>query len=115
MVGLSIGPTGVVTAESLAGIQWPYVCYVKSDVTLNAAPDVCKSIYAMLLAAQTMAAALSFEQLASHAFACLIADANDLGEVRVDAAELAVDLLERRLYECRVGTEQHAAHFFGHR
>jgi hypothetical protein len=53
VVGLAIGPSGIITAESIAGIQWPYICYVKSDGALNTTGEICKSIYAMLLATQT--------------------------------------------------------------
>ncbi len=50
--GLSLGPGGIVTAESVAGINWPYVCGVDSVRQINTSTDACKAIYATLLSAQ---------------------------------------------------------------
>lgn len=53
VVGLALGPTGIVTVQSIAGIQWPYLCQLRADVQFNTPPDTCKAIYSLLLAAQT--------------------------------------------------------------
>lgn len=49
--GLSVGPTGYVSASSVAGISWPYICSVTGSFN-NISVDACKTVYATLLSAQ---------------------------------------------------------------
>jgi hypothetical protein len=53
VVGLTLVPDGTVFAEQIAGINRVYLCKLNGTTTLNTSTDTCKSIYAMLLSAQT--------------------------------------------------------------
>lgn len=50
--GTQIAPNGAVMANSIAGIPAPYLCSVASTAN-GVAPDACKSIFAMLLTAES--------------------------------------------------------------
>lgn len=50
--GVQISPGGVVSATSYAGLSWVYLCSVETSQN-GVSPATCKSIYAMLLTAQT--------------------------------------------------------------
>lgn len=50
--GTQIAPSGVVMANSISGIPAAYLCSVVST-TNGVAPEACKSIYAMLLTAES--------------------------------------------------------------
>lgn len=50
--GTQIAPTGVVSAEYIAGMNWVYLCSV-TTTTNGITPDTCKTIYATLLTAET--------------------------------------------------------------
>lgn len=50
--GVQISPAGVVSAASYAGLSWVHLCSVETAQN-GVSPATCKSIYAMLLTAQT--------------------------------------------------------------
>lgn len=50
--GTQISPTGVVMANSIAGITAPYLCSVNTT-TNGVSTDACKAIYAMMLTAES--------------------------------------------------------------
>ncbi len=50
--GVTVGPTGVVSAASAGGQQWTYFC--RLGVTENGvSPEACKGVLTVLLTAQT--------------------------------------------------------------
>lgn len=49
--GVTVGPGGVVSAESAGGQHWGYFCQIGAT-TNNVDSDACKGILAVLLAAQ---------------------------------------------------------------
>ena len=49
--GVTVGPSGVVSAESAGGQHWGYFCQIGGSSN-NVTPDACKGILAVLLAAQ---------------------------------------------------------------
>ena len=51
VTGLAISPAGLVTAESMAGFSWVYVCQLGTDYN-SVTPEACKAIYATFLTAQ---------------------------------------------------------------
>jgi hypothetical protein len=53
VVGLTLNLDGTVFAEQIAGINRVYLCKLSGTTTLNTSIETCKSIYAMLLSAQT--------------------------------------------------------------
>jgi hypothetical protein len=57
--GVQISREGVVSADRLGGMSWTHLCSVEV-VQNGVSPATCKSIYAMLLAAQTSGKTVSF-------------------------------------------------------
>lgn len=52
VTGVTVGPTGVVSAQSAGGQQWAYFC--RLGVTENSvSPEACKGVLTVLLTAQT--------------------------------------------------------------
>ena len=49
--GVTVGPTGVVSAESAGGQHWGYFCQI-GTTSNNVSSEACKGILAVLLAAQ---------------------------------------------------------------
>jgi hypothetical protein len=51
-VGVAMGTTGTLVVQSLGGLNWAYLCGVNSNDN-GIAPAACKSLYALLLTAQS--------------------------------------------------------------
>lgn len=51
VTGVTLGTDGSVAAASAGGLTWPIFCRI-GDTANGISPDVCKAIYAGLLAAQ---------------------------------------------------------------
>jgi hypothetical protein len=49
--GVTLSPTGLVAAETVAGINWPYICQMGANYN-GVTPEGCKAIYATLMTAQ---------------------------------------------------------------
>lgn len=56
--GVMIAPNGNVSAEHFSGFSWVYICSV-STPTNGVSIDACKSIYSMMLVAQTTGKSVS--------------------------------------------------------
>ncbi|GFE83477.1 hypothetical protein GCM10011487_54770 [Steroidobacter agaridevorans] len=52
VTGVTLSPSGQLTAAEIAGLQWPYLCELNGSSESNATTQTCKAIYALLLTAQ---------------------------------------------------------------